>query len=151
MRFCWPGADTCPRFAGRSRWSDNEPNSASSRPESEVSVITGVHAILFSKEADAVRAFFRDVLECPSVDAGEGWLIFGLPPAELAVHPDEGERHEVYLMCDDIESAVDELNVKGVATGPIQDEGWGLLATVTIAGEHQIGLYQPRHPTALDL
>ncbi len=113
-------------------------------------MITGLHAILFSKDPDTLRAFFSDVLDRPSVDVGGGWPIFSVPPAELAVHPDEDERHELYLMCDDIEAALSELGARGIEIGEIQDEGWGLLTTVRV-GEHEMGLYEPRHPTALDL
>ena len=113
-------------------------------------MITGVHAVLFSTDADSVRAFFRDVLELPSVDAG-GWLIFALPPAELAAHPaEEGGRHELYLMCDDVRATVAELERKGVAfTRPITDEGFGLLTSLTLPGGGELGLYEPRHPTPL--
>ena len=89
-------------------------------------MITGAHAVLFTTDADADRGFFRDVLEFPSVDAGGGWLIFGLPPAELAAHPaDENGRHELYLMCDDINATVAELSARGAdIPGPVTDEGW---------------------------
>ena len=113
-------------------------------------MIKGVHAILFSKDADTLRAFMGDVLGWPSVDAGGGWPIFSMPPAELAVHPDEDERHELYLMCDDLEATVGELGAKGIEASEIKDEGWGLLTSLKI-GDHEIGLYEPRHPTALDL
>jgi len=88
-------------------------------------MITGVHAVIFSTDAEEDRAFFRDVLELPSVDAGGGWLIFALPPGELAAHPaDEGGRHELYLMCDDVHATIDELKAKGVEfSGPVSDEG----------------------------
>ena len=110
-------------------------------------MIDGVHAIVFTRDAEAARAFFRDVLDLPSVDAGQGWLIFALPPAELAAHPSEGEeRHELYLMCDDIQATVEELRGKGVVfTKGIADEGWGLLTTLAIPGGGELGLYEPRH------
>jgi hypothetical protein len=113
-------------------------------------VITGVHATLFTPDADALRAFFRDTLDLPSVDAGGGWLIFALPPAELAAHPSEGETGcELYLMCDDVDSTVAELQAKGVAfRGGISDEGFGLMATIELPGGGSLGLYEPRHPTA---
>ena len=116
-------------------------------------MITGVHAIVFGADAEAVRAFFRDVLELPSVDAGGGWLIFTLPPAELAAHPaDEGGRHELYLMCDDIQRTIAELEAKGVEfTRPVSDEGFGLLTSLRVPGGGELGLYEPRHPTALSL
>src|SRR5438128_521879 len=100
-------------------------------------MITGAHTIIYAADADKARAFFRDVLNFPSVDAGRGWLIFGLPPAELAAHPadspaDSGT-HELYLMCDDIHKTVADLKAKGVEfTQPISDQGWGLLTTLTI-------------------
>ena len=110
-------------------------------------MITGVHAIIYSPAADEVRAFFRDVLEFPSVDAGNGWLIFGLPPAELAAHPtDGGARHELYLMCDDLDATTAELKAKGVQTGPVHEERWGSITTVTLPGGTELGLYQPKHP-----
>jgi len=111
-------------------------------------VITGAHAIVYSRDADADRAFFRDVLGFPSVDAGGGWLIFALPPAELAVHPaDAGGRHELYLMCDEIEATVADLQAKGVEfTAPVSDEGFGLLTSLKLPGGGELGLYEPRHP-----
>jgi predicted enzyme related to lactoylglutathione lyase len=114
-------------------------------------MINGVHAIIFSKDADAVRGFFRDVLEYPSVDAGGGWLIFALPPAELAAHPsEEGGRHELYLMCDDIEGTVEELRQKGVEfTRPVSDEGFGLMTALNLPDGGELGLYEPRHPSPL--
>ena len=113
-------------------------------------MIDGAHVILYSRDADADRAFLRDVLGFASVDAGEGWLIFALPPAEAAVHPTDGaEGCELYLMCDDIESTVRELSDRGAElTGPVAARGWGLLTGVRLPGGGQIGLYQPRHPRA---
>jgi predicted enzyme related to lactoylglutathione lyase len=113
-------------------------------------VITGVHAIVFSPEAEKVRAFFADVLELPSVDAGGGWLIFALPPAELAVHPaDSATRHELYLMCDDIQATLADLRGKGVEVAQdVSDQGWGLLASVRLPDGSEFPLYQPRHPIA---
>jgi predicted enzyme related to lactoylglutathione lyase len=112
-------------------------------------MITGVHGIIFTKDADALRAFFRDVLEFPSVDAGGGWLIFALPPAELAAHPaDESGRHEFYLMCDDAHATVEELKRKGVEISrPISDEGFGLMTAIELPGGGELGLYEPRHST----
>jgi len=112
-------------------------------------MITGVHAVLFTTDAEEDRAFFRDVLELPSVDAGGGWLIFALPPGELAAHPaDEGGRHELYLMCDDVHATIDELKAKGVEfSGPVSDEGFGLMTTIRLPGGGELGLYEPRHPT----
>lgn len=116
-------------------------------------MINGVHTIVFSPEAEAMRAFFRDVLELESVDAGEGWLIFALPPGELAVHPvmeeGGGTMHEMYLMCDDIEASVAALRAKGVPCGDIDDQGWGRITAVSLPDGSEIGLYEPRHPTAI--
>jgi len=114
-------------------------------------VITGIHAIVFSPEAEKVRAFFRDVLSLPSVDAGGGWLIFALPPAELAVHPAEGDsRHELYLMCDDIHATLAELRGKGVEVArDVADQGWGLVATIRLPDGSQFPIYEPRHPSPL--
>ena len=109
-------------------------------------MITGAHAIISSTDADADRAFLRDVLGFPSVDAGDGWLIFALPPAEVAVHPaDENDRHELYLMTDDVEALVASLEGEGIAASPIADRGWGLLTQVTLPGGGTLGVYQPRH------
>jgi catechol 2,3-dioxygenase-like lactoylglutathione lyase family enzyme len=111
-------------------------------------MVNGVHAILYTQDAEALRAFLRDVLELPNVDAGGGWLIFALPPAELAAHPTDGEpRHELYLMCDDIEATVAGLQAKGVElTAPVSDQGFGLLTSIKLPGGGELGLYEPRHP-----
>jgi catechol 2,3-dioxygenase-like lactoylglutathione lyase family enzyme len=111
-------------------------------------VITGVHAILFAEDAEATRAFLRDTLELDSVDAGGGWLIFALPPAELAAHPAaESGRHQLYLMCDDILATVADLEAKGVTfTRPVSDEGFGLMTALQVPGGGELGLYEPRHP-----
>jgi catechol 2,3-dioxygenase-like lactoylglutathione lyase family enzyme len=111
-------------------------------------MINGVHAVVFSPAADKVRAFFADVLGMASVDAGGGWLIFALPPAELAVHPADGEsRHELYLMCDDINATLAELTAKGVEVArEVSDERWGLLAAIRLPDGSELPLYQPRHP-----
>jgi catechol 2,3-dioxygenase-like lactoylglutathione lyase family enzyme len=116
-------------------------------------VINGMHVILYSRDADADRAFLRDVLGYPHVDAGGGWLIFKAPPAELAVHPAEGaEAQELYLMCDDIEATAAELAAKGVELAtPVRDQGWGLLTSIRLPGGGTLGLYQPRHPLAYEL
>jgi len=113
-------------------------------------MITGVHAILYAKDSERVRAFFRDVLEFPSVDAGRGWLIFALPPAEVAAHPADGEEfHELYLMCDDVHATVEKMRSKGVTfTMPVADRGWGLVTRFELPGGGEMGMYQPRHPTA---
>ena len=109
-------------------------------------MITGMHAIVFSPNAEKVRAFFADVLGFSSVDAGGGWLIFALPPAELAVHPADGAgRHELYLMCDDIEGTVRSLNSKGVGCEPFSSQGWGKATRIRLPGGGALGLYEPRH------
>ncbi len=114
-------------------------------------MITGMHAIVFSSQASQVRAFFKDTLGLPSVDAGGGWLIFALPPAELAVHPADGEtRHELYLMCDDIHATLADLRDKGIeAAQDVTDQGWGLLAAIRLPDGSQFPIYQPRHPSPL--
>ena len=115
-------------------------------------MITGVHALIYTKNADEVRAFFRDVLGFASVNAGEGWLIFALPPAELGVHPSDGkDQQELFLMCDDLEATMIELKNKGVVfTRGVVDEGWGLVTSIKLPGGSALGLYQPRHPTAFE-
>jgi catechol 2,3-dioxygenase-like lactoylglutathione lyase family enzyme len=115
-------------------------------------MINGAHVILHSRDAEADRAFFRDMLGYPNVDAGGGWLIFKLPPAEVAVHPGDTQAHELYLMCDDVEATVGELTAEGIEfTKPVTDAGWGLLTALRLPGGGEVGLYQPRHPTAYDL
>ena len=111
-------------------------------------MITGAHAVIFTPDAERLRAFFRDVLELPSVDVGGGWLIFALPPAEVAAHPAEtAGRRELYLMCDDIEATVAELKAKGVEFArPVSDEAFGLLTAIALPGGGELGLYEPRHP-----
>jgi hypothetical protein len=113
------------------------------------SMITGMHAIIYSHDAEADRAFIRDVLGFASVDAGSGWLIFALPPAEIAVHPAESNgKHELYLMCNDVEAEVARLTRHGITCGPVSDEGWGLLTRVRLPGGGDLGLYEPRHALA---
>lgn len=118
-------------------------------------VIGGAHAIIFAEDAEGARAFFRDVLGLASVDAGDGWLIFALPPTELAFHPGPGwghavAQHELFLMCHDVERTMDELQSKGVEfVSPITDEGYGLMTRFKIPGGGEIGLYEPRHPSPL--
>jgi hypothetical protein len=112
-------------------------------------MISGAHMIIYSTDADADRAFFRDVLKFPAVNAGEGWLIFALPPAEIAVHPAaENDGHEVYLMCEDVEAVTQELKTRQVDCTPITDEGWGLLTHISLPSGGTLGLYQPRHALA---
>jgi predicted enzyme related to lactoylglutathione lyase len=110
-------------------------------------MITGTHAIIYSKDAQALRDFFRDVLEFDSADTGGGWLIFTLPPAELGIHPTEGSgAHALYLMCDDIDTTVKELEAKGVEfVRPIEDAGWGLMTAMRVPGGGELGIYEPRH------
>ena len=101
-------------------------------------MINGVHTIIYSTDPDADRAFLRDVLQLTNVDVGDGWLIFGLPPAEVAVHPsDKNDGHELYLMCDDVESFIAEMSKHDIACGPVRDEGWGLLTHLTLPGGTQ--------------
>ena len=104
---------------------------------------------MFSRDAEALRTMLGEVLGFRSVDAGGGWLIFAMPPAELAAHPDErGGRTELYLMCDDINATISELATKGVqTTRPVTDEGWGLVTAIALPGGDELGLYEPRHPS----
>ena len=110
------------------------------------SMLVGAHSIIYSTNPDADRAFLRDVLTLPNVDVGEGWLIFGLPPAEVAVHPsDKNDLHEFYLMCDDVVAFVAEMKTRNIACGPVQNQGWGLLTHLTLPGGGKLGIYQPQH------
>ena len=125
-------------------------------------MITGAHMLFYSQDPDADRAFFRDVLEFPAVDAGHGWLIFALPPAEAALHPTEGSSSQLhagrhllgavlYLMCDDLSSTMKSLEAKGVQCTAVDEAPWGLKTTFPLPSGGEIGLYQPRHPTAIGL
>ena len=125
-------------------------------------MINGVHLLLYSRDPEADRAFFRDVLGFRSVDAGEGWLIFALPPAEAGIHPGDGmfvQTHAdhqlagsiIYLMCDDLRATMRELNAKGATTTETVEAGWGITTTVRLPGGAGLGLYEPRHMTALNL
>jgi predicted enzyme related to lactoylglutathione lyase len=125
-------------------------------------MINGAHFLLYSKDPEADRAFFRDVLDLKSIDAGHGWLIFALPPAELGVHPDEGsfvQRHAeqdlagmvLYLMCDDLKATIRELESKKVTCTKIEEAGWGIVTTIALPSGARVGLYQPKHPTAIGL
>jgi len=117
-----------------------------------MALVNGAHVILYSLDADADRAFLRDVLQFPSVDAGRGWLIFALPPAEIAVHPTEGAAsHELYLMCDDIEALMAAMRGRGVACDGPSEERWGRVVHVTLPSGARLGVYQPKHSTALSL
>jgi len=111
-------------------------------------MITGAHAIVYSADADADRAFLRELLGTRTVDAGRGWLIMALPPAEVAVHPTDGPpAHELYLMCDDVDATVAELRGKGVELArPVTDEGFGRVGYLDVPGIGELGLYEPRHP-----
>lgn len=123
-------------------------------PPEAVTMITGTHAVLYAEDAEAARAFLRDVLGLPHVDAGDGWLIFRTPPAELGVHPaaaPESGRHELYLMCDDLDATISGLTARGVVTTGVEDAGFGRLTTLRVPGAGPLGLYEPRHPTAYDL
>jgi catechol 2,3-dioxygenase-like lactoylglutathione lyase family enzyme len=116
----------------------------------EVVMITGAHVIVYTKDPEADRNFFRDVLKFPAVDAGHGWLIFALPPAEAAFHPDEkNDKHQLYFMCDDLKSTMESLRSKKVECGPVHEERWGSLTSISLPGGGKIGLYQPKHPTAI--
>ena len=109
-------------------------------------MIIGAHAIIYSTNADADRAFLRDVLRFAHVDVGDGWLIFGLPPAEVAVHPSgENDTHELYLMCDDVAALVSEMSGQGIACTTVENLGWGLRTQLTLPGGGQLGIYEPRH------
>ena len=113
-------------------------------------MIFGAHTIIYSRDAEADRAFLRDVLGFSSVDAGHGWLIFALPPAELAVHPaDENNRHELYLMCDDLATEIARLATKSIACSEVHEERWGSITGIQLPGGGLIGLYQPKHPIAI--
>jgi len=115
-------------------------------------MISGAHVIIYSKNADADRAFFRDVLGFKSVDAGHGWLIFALPPAEAAFHPgDKNSVHELYFMCDDLKSEMAALAKKNVTCSEIQEERWGSITKMRLPGGGDVHLYQPKHPKALGL
>jgi len=109
-------------------------------------MISGAHAILYSKDAEADRAFLRDVLKLKAVDAGRGWLIFALPPAEVAVHPAErNDAHELYLICEDIEAFLASMKQKQIPCSRVRDQGWGLVMHLTLPGGGKLGVYQPRH------
>jgi catechol 2,3-dioxygenase-like lactoylglutathione lyase family enzyme len=115
-------------------------------------MFAGVHALIYARDAERARAFFRDVLGFGHVDAGQGWLIFALPPAEVGIHPimpDDAESHQLYFMCSDVKEAVAALEEKGVQCAPVQDAGFGLLTSFEIPGGGPMGLYQPKHPMAI--
>jgi catechol 2,3-dioxygenase-like lactoylglutathione lyase family enzyme len=113
-------------------------------------MIFGAHVVVYSKDAEADRTFLRDVLGFQSVDAGHGWLIFALPPAEIAVHPaEENGRHELYFMCDDLHAEMAALAAKDVRCSAVHAERWGSIAKIGLPGGGEVGLYQPRHPLAI--
>jgi catechol 2,3-dioxygenase-like lactoylglutathione lyase family enzyme len=113
-------------------------------------MIHAAHIIIYSRDAEADRAFFRDVLRYPHVDAGHGWLIFGLPPAELAVHPsDENSLHELYFMCDDVHALIAEMKARQVECSAVDEQRWGSITRLTLPGGGKIGVYQPKHPSPL--
>jgi catechol 2,3-dioxygenase-like lactoylglutathione lyase family enzyme len=108
-------------------------------------MITGMHAVIYTRDAEADRAFFRDVLGFAAADAGGGWLIFALPPSELACHPAEKEMQEVFLLCDDVNATVAGLAARGIACTAVSEQSWGRLTRVTLPSGGTLGLYQPRH------
>ena len=113
-------------------------------------MIHGAHVIIYSKDSEADRAFFRDVLKYESVDAGHGWLIFALPPAEVAVHPsEENDVHELFLMCDDVQALIAELKKKKVECSPVDEQRWGSITRLTLPGGGKLGIYQPKHASPL--
>ena len=116
-------------------------------------MISGIHVIVYSKDAEADRAFFRDVIGFKSVDAGHGWLIFALPPAEAAFHPTGGDNspHELYFLCDNLKAEMASLASKGVSCSEVHEERWGSITRMRLPGGGEIGLYQPKHPTAFGL
>jgi len=109
-------------------------------------MITGAHVIIYSTNPEADRAFLRDVLTLTNIDVGDGWLIFGLPPAEVAVHPsDKNNVHEFYLMCDDVGALIADMKKHNILCDRVEDQGWGLLSHLTLPGGGRLGIYQPRH------
>ena len=125
---------------------------ASAAHQYAAGVINGGHVIIYSGDAEADRAFFRDVLDYPHVDAGAGWLIFKLPPSEIAVHPVDGPPvHELYLMCDDLDATMAQLTAKGATFAAVTEARWGRLTKLRLPGGGELGLYEPRHPRATEL
>jgi catechol 2,3-dioxygenase-like lactoylglutathione lyase family enzyme len=115
-------------------------------------MIFGAHVVVYSRDATADRAFLRDVLGLSAVDAGHGWLIFALPPAEVAVHPtEENGRHELYFMCEDLQAEISALREKGILCSEVQEARWGSITHIRLPGGGEVGLYQPKHPMALTL
>jgi catechol 2,3-dioxygenase-like lactoylglutathione lyase family enzyme len=120
-------------------------------------VINGTHVVIYTKDSEADRAFFRDTLKFPCVDAGHGWLIFAMPPLEAAFHDSEkhdsekNDQHELFLMCDDIRATLSDLKSKNVEVSEVSEQRWGKLATFTLPGGGKIGIYEPKHPSPLEL
>src|ERR1700743_993837 len=109
-------------------------------------MITGAHSIIYSSDSNADLDFFKNVLKFPNVDAGHGWLIFGLPPSEIAIHPSkENGLHEFYLLCDDINSFVEEMSANKIICSTIENQRWGLLTYLTLPGGGKLGIYEPKH------
>ena len=109
-------------------------------------MITGLHSVIFTKDAEKDRVFFRDVLKFPNVDVGGGWLVFSTPPSEIAFHPAEvNDKHEIYFLCDDVETQIKELEASGCSCAPIKEEKWGRVTAFTLPGGGSVGLYQPLH------
>ena len=109
-------------------------------------MIIGSHSVIYSKDAEADRAFLRDVLKFPNVDVGGGWLIFGLPPSEVAVHPaEENNEHEFFLMCDNVDAFIAEMQKQGIECSPVNTPPWGRLTEITLPGGGKLGVYEPRH------
>jgi hypothetical protein len=109
-------------------------------------MITGAHSIIYSSNAEADMDFFRNILKFPHVDVGRGWLIFALPPSEIAVHPaDSNDRYDFYLMCDDINAFIAEMAGHNITCGPIDTQRWGLVTNLTLPGGGKLGVYEPRH------
>jgi catechol 2,3-dioxygenase-like lactoylglutathione lyase family enzyme len=120
--------------------------------EGKISMISGAHVVIYSKDAEADRIFFRDVLGFASVDAGHGWLIFAMPPAEAAFHPSEdNDVHELYFMCEDLKAEISALVEKGVRCSDVMEAGWGSITKIQLPGGGKLGLYQPKHPTAVGI
>jgi catechol 2,3-dioxygenase-like lactoylglutathione lyase family enzyme len=114
-------------------------------------VLSGAHVVVYSRNAEADRAFFRDVLGFRSVDAGHGWLIFAVPAAEVAFHPhDQNDKHEMFFTCDDLKVQMAALQKKGVQVGKISEERWGARTTISLPGGGAIGLYEPKHPVTFE-
>ena len=115
-------------------------------------MINGAHVVIYTKNPEADRAFFRDVLKFPSVDAGHGWLIFSMPSLEAAFHDSEkNDQHELFLMCDDIAASLSDLKSKDVKVSDVSEQRWGRLATFTLPGGGKIGIYEPKHPSPSEL